>query len=85
MIRIIRANERKLTRQTVNLVLLSLFWYIGGGEKCDSLRIGSWNIKKLSSSIDDEDFINLVENFDLFFVCETWQKSKVNFSISEFD
>ena len=49
------------------------------------LSIISWNVEGLKSSLDDEDFLNLVHNFDLVFCSETWQRRGDNFELSGYE
>ncbi|KAL4223417.1 hypothetical protein ACF0H5_016888 [Mactra antiquata] len=53
----------------------------GCSEKCASLSILSWNVGGLKSCIDDEEFTNLVQNFDILFFSETWQNTDQPFNI----
>ena len=49
------------------------------------MKILSWNVGGLNSCIDDEDFLNLIKNFDFIFFSETWQKNNEIFSLEGYD
>ena len=54
-------------------------------EKSAPLSLISWNIEGLKSCIDDVKFLEFVYNFDIVFLCETWQKSIDDFSINGYE
>lgn len=63
-------------------------WFIGG-KICDygvqegqkDIRILSWNIHGLARKINDPDFINIVTDYDLVFLSETWLSKSVSLNL----
>lgn len=45
----------------------------------------SWNIEGLRGCSDDSDYVNFVDNFDLCFLTETWQRRENEFCLKGFD
>lgn len=43
-----------------------------------SLKIGSWNIQGLRDKADDSDFINILNDYDIFILSETWMDKSAN-------
>ena len=54
----------------------------------DQIKIGTWNINGLGNNAEklrDDDFIKLIENFDIFSLVETWHTSKTKICLKGFD
>lgn len=50
------------------------------------LKLGlSWNVEGLKNCLNDEDFLNVVVNFDLVFCSETWQRKGESFELSGYE
>lgn len=45
----------------------------------------SWNIHGISSCYDDNDFLNIISEYDLIFLCETWLKENEKVYINDFE
>ena len=49
------------------------------------MSIISWNIEGLKSCCDDDDYLNFVQNFDIVFLSETWQRSENEFRLHGYE
>lgn len=49
------------------------------------MSVLSWNAEGLKNCFEDEDFLNLVHNFDLIFFSETWQRKTDNFQLDGYE
>lgn len=45
----------------------------------------SWNVEGLKNCFDDEDFLNLVNNFHILFFSETWQRKNDSFELDGYE
>ena len=49
------------------------------------MSVLAWNAEGLKNCFEDEDFLNLVNNFDLIFFSETWQRKYDNFQLDGYE
>lgn len=45
----------------------------------------SWNTEGLKNCLTDEDFLNLIVNFDILFFSETWQRKFDSFTLDGYE
>ena len=55
---------------------------------CDQIKIGTWNINGLGNNAEklrDDEFVKIIEKFDIFSLIETWHTSKTKIRLRGFD